>query len=65
MEENETTLFIPSGYGKGTVIKDLENKAWLVGETVVEPIHKVNRISDEVAERLISQGAKLLIGTKK
>lgn len=59
----EVTLFIPQGYGKGTIIRDLEGTPWIVGETLVAPIHKVHKIEEEVAKQLLKQGAKLLIST--
>jgi hypothetical protein len=59
----ETTLFIPSGYGKGTIIRDLEGKPWIVGDVVVAPIHKVHPIEEEVAKKLLEQGAKLIVST--
>jgi len=61
----ETTLFIPSGFGKGSVIRDLEGKPWIVGDTVVAPIHKVHRIEEDVAKKLLEQGASLIISTKQ
>ncbi len=56
-----TTLFIPTGYGKGTIIDDLDHQYWIVGDVKIAPIHEVSRIDKEVAERLIKQGAKLLV----
>lgn len=59
----ETTLFIPAGYGKGAVIRDLDGKPWIVGDTVIAPIHKVHPIEEEVAKKLLEQGASLIIST--
>ena len=56
-----TTLFIPIGYGKGTIIDDLDHQYWIVGDVKTAPIHEVSKIDKEVAERLIKQGAKLLV----
>ena len=60
----EVTLFIPQGYGKGAIIRDLDGAPWIVGETVVAPIHKVYKIEEKVAKKLLEQGS-LLISTKK
>ena len=59
-----TTLFIPDGYGKGDIIKDLDGNPWVIGEPVCAPIRQVTRIEKEVAEKLLEQGAQLLVSTR-
>jgi hypothetical protein len=61
--KDSTTLFIPAGYGKGTIIRDLDGKPWIVGDTVISPIHEVHPIEEEVAVKMLEQGAKLIIST--
>lgn len=62
--ENKTTLFIPMGYGKGIVIRDLEDNYWIVGDILIAPIHTVERIEKEKANALIIAGSPFIISKK-
>lgn len=63
----QTTLWLPQGYGKGTIIYDLDNIPYEAGDKVMEGttnIHEIKEVSKEYAERRITQGADKLVSTK-
>ena len=60
---NDITLFIPVGYGRGTIIYDLEGKPFEVGELLNASanIRYVHPIESAYAEMRVKNGAKVLV----
>jgi len=64
----ELTLWLPDGYGKGTIIYDIDNKPheatkYLKG--MGTNIYKVEPVEKEYAIKRIEQGADKLISKQK
>jgi hypothetical protein len=59
-----TTLFLPIGYGSGTIIYDKENKPWEATKATIHPIYEVVEVSEVYAEIRKKAGAQVLISTK-
>jgi hypothetical protein len=60
----KTTLYIPNGYGKHTIIKDLKKEYWIVGDVICKPIYDVFPMDTIIAETLLRQGNNLLVATE-
>lgn len=57
---NEETLFIPIGYGAGTIVYDKDKNPWVVGKSIGGSLHTVKQISTAEAKTRIDTGAKVL-----
>ena len=62
--ENQT-LWLPAGYGKGTIIYDLDNIPFEAVENVGGGIFSIQEVEKKYAESRIAQGAKVLTSTPK
>jgi hypothetical protein len=54
------TLFIPIGYGKGTIVYDKNKNPWVVEKSIGGSLHEIKEISQEEAITRINTGAKIL-----
>ena len=54
------TLFIPIGYGNGTVVYDKNKNPYLVGKSIGGSLHEIKEISQEEAKTRIETGASVL-----
>lgn len=54
------TLFIPIGYGRGTVVYDKNKNPYLVGKSIGGSLHEIKEISQAEAQTHLNQGAKVL-----
>jgi len=57
----EQAIFVPLGYGLGTIVYDKDKNPHLVGKTIGGSMHLVEQISQEEAKTRIDTGAKVLI----
>ncbi len=64
LDNDEISLFLPDGFGKGTIIYDINNNPYEAVEAVVPPVYKVVAVDAEYAKQKIKQGAKTLSATK-
>ena len=55
------TLWLPTGYGIGSVIKDIEGQYWEATSHVTGSIFEIEMLSNEVAELKIKNGCSLLV----
>ncbi len=65
MEQN--TLWLPEGFGKGTIIYDLDNNPYEAGERIMDGltnIRKITAVPKDYAEARIAQGADKMVSTK-
>jgi hypothetical protein len=53
-------LFIPIGYGKGTLVYDKNKNPFLVGKSIGGSLHEIEQITEEYANLLRDKGAKVL-----
>jgi len=56
----QETLFIPVGYGKGTIVYDKDKNPYLVGKSIGGSLHEISQITQEEAKTRIDQGSKVL-----
>ena len=64
MENN--TLWLPDGYGQGTIIYDIENKPYEATEySGIANIYKIEPVEKEYAKKRIEEGVKKLVSTRK
>ena len=63
MELKELFLFIPRGYGAGTILYDLDNKPYEVCEDTKAGgnLRRVVPVEIEYAKRRVQQGTSVLI----
>lgn len=59
----KTTLMLPNGYGRGTIVYDLENKPFEAIEHITACIYEVVEVEKEYAKARIDQGAEKLISS--
>ena len=57
---NQESLFIPIGYGSGTVVYDKYKNPYLVGKSIGGSLHLIDEISQKEAKTRIDTGAKVL-----
>ena len=58
--KKEETLFIPIGYGNGTIVYDKDKNPYLVGKSIGGSLHVITQISHQEAKTRIDTGAKIL-----
>lgn len=54
------TLFIPIGYGNGTLVYDKDKNPYLVGKSIGGSLHQIKQISQAEAKTHLDRGAKVL-----
>ena len=62
--ENES-LWLPDGYGLGTIIYDNENNPYEATKNLNSCIYEITPVEKDYAEKRIQQGAKKLVSTNK
>ncbi len=55
----DETLFIPIGYGSGTIVYDKNKNPYLVGKSIGGSLHQIKEISQEEAKTHLDRGAKV------
>lgn len=61
------SLWLPVGYGKGTIVYDLDNTPYEVGESLGTgaDIYKINPVSNAYAKAALKAGAKKLMSVEE
>lgn len=59
----ELSLMLPTGYGTGTIIYDIDNNPYEATKNLVSCIYEIKPVDKEYASKRIQQGAGKLVST--